>query len=114
MPDTPEAALALNRSFATDEERQVLALEAIADQMRLLVSALMPIDHSEDSPTAEGHGLDSTGAWENEGGSLAAATLDALGIKHTIIDQYEVGGYRYTKLDDAIGQAKRSRYHHAC
>jgi hypothetical protein len=108
MPDTPEAAVARSRARCTDEERLVLALETIADQMRLLVAVMKPIRVPEDTPTVDGR-PDPSAAWENERGSLADQPAGSLGIKHTLIDQYEVGEYRYTKLDDAIAQAERSR-----
>lgn len=41
-------------------------------------------------------------------GSMADGDLTALGIKRVQVDQFEVGGYRYTSLKDAIAQAARS------
>jgi len=38
----PKQTLAETRAYSTDEERKVLALEAIADQLRLLVEVLRP------------------------------------------------------------------------
>lgn len=111
MANTPEQTLAETRSYSTDEERKVLALEAIADQMRLLVEVLTPVRDPTLGNSAQTKDRDSrgTGDWENEGGSLAADTADSLGIRHRVVDQFEIGGYRYSKLEDAIAEAKRSR-----
>jgi hypothetical protein len=110
MTNRPEQTLAETRAYSTDEERKVLALEAIADQLRLLVEVLRPVAHpgSTDSASANDRDLRAAGSWENEGGSLAVDTADSFGIKHSVIDQFEIGGYRYSKLDDALAEAKRA------
>ena len=111
MSNAPEKTLAETRSYSTDEERKVLALEAIADQMKLLVSVWnRNCDPILDKGTRAKDGdLSDAGAWENEGGSLATNTMDSLGIRHSAIDHFEVNGYRYSKLEDAIAEAKRVR-----
>lgn len=112
MSDMTENLLAQSRAYGTTEEREVLALEAIADQLRLLVMLGTPGDNSEGSRgTAEAGGANAAdeGAWENEGGSLDKGLAASLGIKHSVTDQFESGGYRYTKLADATAEAKRAR-----
>lgn len=37
--------------------------------------------------------------------------MDALGIRHTLSDQFHYREYRYTNLEDAIAQAKRDLQH---
>lgn len=61
----------------------------------------MPHPHPEASPVeAE--------SWENEGGSVAPEDLaKTYGIARHIFETYSVGGYRYSKLADAIAQARR-------
>lgn len=118
MLSPAEQTTAETRSYSTNEERRVLALEAIADQMRLLVEVLRPVSDPApgDSAQAKYRDVRAVGAWENEGGSLAAETMASLGIKHRVIDQFEIAGYRYSKLEDAIAEAKRgggSRIHPA-
>lgn len=113
MPKTPEQTLAETRSYSTDDERKVLALEAIADQLKLLVSVLNRNCDSilDESTRAKDGDVRAAGAWENEGGSLARETVDSLGIRHSVVDQFEIGGYRYSKLEDAIAEARRERVH---
>ena len=41
-------------------------------------------------------------------GSVSPAELTRRGITRVSIDQFEVGGYRYTSLKDAIAQSDRS------
>lgn len=78
MTNEPEKTLAEVRAYSTNEERKVLALEAIADQLRLLVEVLQPVAHPErtDSVSAKDRDLRAAGSWENEGGSLAVDTAD--------------------------------------
>lgn len=106
-----ENLLAQSRAYGTTEEREVLALESIADQLRLLVALGTSVDNSEGSRTAEAGGANAAneGAWENEGGSLDKELAASLGIEHSVTDQFETGGYHYTKLADAIAEAKRAR-----
>ncbi len=111
MQDMTGELLAQSRAFSTTEERTVLALEAIADQLRSLVAFLAPAaipEATDTSAPAQGANATEEGAWENEGGSLDRGAAASLGIQHSVTDQYETGGYRYTRLADAIAQAKRA------
>lgn len=56
------------------------------------------------SPTPSGPQAES---WENEGGGLVSASPEDLGISRITTEMYEVGGYRYTQLADAVAQAQR-------
>ena len=112
MPDMTEDLLAQSRAYGTTEERVVLALESIADQLRSLVAFVTPVGDSEkggDRAAAAGSVVSGQEAWENEGGSLDQGTAASLGIKHSVTDQFETGGYRYRKMTDAIAEAKRAR-----
>ena len=52
--------------------------------------------------------------WENEGGSLrAASSAEASGIERVLVETFKVGGYSYTNLPDAEAQARRMRHHGA-
>jgi hypothetical protein len=42
-------------------------------------------------------------------GSIMESDLTAHGIKRVTVDQFEVGGFRYTSLKDAIAQSARSK-----
>lgn len=51
-----------------------------------------------------------TQSWEDEGGSIAPESeADSLGVVRHVTETYSVGGYRYTKLADAIAQGRRMR-----
>lgn len=103
--------LAQNRAYGTSEERMVLALELIADQLRSLVALVTPeavSDISHDAAVARQRDATGEGAWENEGGSLDKGSTTPLGIKHSVKDHFETGGYHYTKLADAVAEANRS------
>ena len=85
--------------------------DAIADHLASLVrpppaekpELLDEIASSKDSD------FGAEAAFENEGGRLGPDLVEDLGITHSVIDQYTVGKYRYTNLDDAIAQAQRLR-----
>ncbi|MBV1692535.1 hypothetical protein KRR38_34115 [Novosphingobium sp. G106] len=112
MSDMAKNMLAQSRAYGTTEEREVLALESIADQLRLLVELGTRAANSEVSRGTEEVGRADVAderAWENEGGSLDKGLAASLDIKHSATAQFETGGYRYTKLADAIAQAKRAR-----
>jgi hypothetical protein len=111
-----EELLAQSRAYGTTDERVVIALESIADQLRLLVEVVTPIGVSErgGDSAAPRSALPGEGAWENEGGSLDDGSAASLGINHNVTDQFETGGYRYTKLADAIAEAKRARARSTC
>jgi hypothetical protein len=42
-------------------------------------------------------------------GSIQESDLTARDIRRVTVDQFEVGGYRYTSLKDAIAQSARSK-----
>lgn len=112
MQDITEELLAQSRAYGTTEERMVLALEAIADQLRSLVTLVAPVAISKGAreiAAAWGANATDEGAWENEGGSLDKGPAASLGIRHSMTDQFETGGFRYTKLADAIAEAKRAK-----
>lgn len=113
MRNTDDESLAQTRAFGTTEERVVLALESIADQLRSLVAVVLPVSQSEEKAASAGWEtkVADEGAWENEGGSLGKRSSASLGIKHSLTDLFETGGYRYTKLADAIAEARRARMH---
>ena len=50
----------------------------------------------------------STPAAGDGAGSVTPAELSRRGIVRVSVDQFEVGGYRYTSLKDAIGQSDRA------
>lgn len=107
-----DESLAQSRAYGTTEERMVLAIESIADQIRSLASALVPNRTSEEDlkyAASSGAAATDQGAWENEGGRLYTEAAANLGINHSVTDRFETGGYRYTKLADAIAEAKRAR-----
>lgn len=118
MQDMTDEMLAQSRAYGTTQERIVLALETIADQLRSLVAVVTAVKASEggrSNPASwrtnaadDADGVDE-GAWENEGGSLDKGVAASLGIKQSVKDQFETGGYRYTKMADAIAEAKRAR-----
>lgn len=117
MSVTIEDLLSRSRASATNEERVVLALEAIADRLRDLMPLLAPRNGDSGADCRqEVAGLRneaaSQGAWENEGGSLDHDPLADLGITRSQIEEFEVGGYHYTDLANAIAQAHRLRPAH--
>jgi hypothetical protein len=111
MTDTTENQTARSRAYGTTEERKVLALESIADQLRLLVAIATPVDRTKGNGStteSERANVADESAWENEGSSLDREIAASLGIKPVSTEQFETGGYRYTKLADAIAEAKRT------
>ena len=42
-----------------------------------------------------------------EAKAAAAAILERHGIRKVSVDQYRIGGYRYSSLDDAVAEARR-------
>jgi len=108
MSHTTADILAGTRSRSTDAERTVLALEAIADQLQMLVAALNPVgEHAKERDLGASDGdARAAGRWENEGGSLILDKMAALGITQRTTDQFEIRGYRYSKLEDAIAEAR--------
>ena len=55
--------------------------------------------HSLSRPTTE--------SWENEGGSVQGSEAESLGISRVMTERFTVGGYAYSKLADAVAQARR-------
>ena len=103
--------LGQSRANATNEERVVLALEAIADHLASLVR-LPPAEKPElleEITSSADSDFGAEAAFENEGGRLGPELVGDLGITHSVIDQYTVGKYHYTSLDNAIAQAQRLR-----
>lgn len=104
MTPTEVQARDQRRADATVEERMVLALEDIAQQLALIGESLCskPDDQREaDFAKSE------IGAWENEGGELRPDSDPSEGIKRTFTETFTVGPYRYTALADAIAQRRR-------
>jgi hypothetical protein len=112
MPDTTEELLAQHRAFGTTEERMVLALEMIADQVGSLIVLLAPpaiSGEKRERAATRGPNDGDESAWENGGDRFDRRAAASLGIKHSLRDQFDTGGYRYAKLADAIAEAKRAR-----
>lgn len=117
MKSLTDELLAQSRAYGTTEERVVLALEMIADQLGSLVAVLAASNGSEgerDSPlwratNAADHADEAV--WENEGGSLDNGVVAPLGIKHSMIDQFATSNYRSSNMANAIAiaEAKRAR-----
>lgn len=108
MSSAAEHLFETKRAYGTSRERVVLALELIADQLRSLVALLEPPEKADGSVATERANALGEDAWENEGGSLEGLAT-SLGITHSLTNQFEIGGYRYTQLVDAIAEAKRRR-----
>jgi uncharacterized protein YegP (UPF0339 family) len=109
MDTDNESQLAHERHLATTEERMVLALEMIADQLRQISRGFLGIGDVREGQTAfatmaatEGDG----GRDDDEGGH---SEPQAFGVKRTLAEHFAVGGYAYTNLAHAIAQAKRDR-----
>jgi hypothetical protein len=102
------------RRARTSEERSVLALEMIADQLALIHLDLCAIDEF-----ARGGGASIEAAadnseaeqdrWDNEGGCFTEESALDSDITRSTEQHYAVGEYRYTDLQHAIAQAKRAR-----
>ena len=43
-----------------------------------------------------------------DGERFSAADLEALGVVRHVTETFTVGGFKYTNLDDAIAQARRT------
>lgn len=49
-------------------------------------------------------------SWENEAGRAQPFEYAAsLGVVRHVTESFSVGGYRYTNLGDAVGQARRMK-----
>ena len=67
-----------------------------------------PITQRSDPFEADYSPASSTPAAGDGAGSSSPAELARRGIVRVSIDQFEVGGYRYTSLRDAIAQSDRA------
>lgn len=103
------------RRARTSEERKILALEMIADQLALIHADLCAID---DFARGGGANIESTqdsdqdagqDRWDNEGGSFTEESALDPDITRSKEQFYAVGGYRYTDLQHAIAEVKRTR-----
>lgn len=101
------------RGAGTSEERKVLALEMIADQIALIHADLCAIDDfsrgGASTETALDKGEAERDRWDNEGGGFTEESDWDPDITRSTEQQYAVGGYRYTDLQHAIAQARRAR-----
>lgn len=103
------------REAGTSEERKVLALEMIADQLALIHADLCAIDDfaragaARSGPAPDSDEDAEQDRWDNEGGGFTEdAALDP-DITRSTEQHYAVGGYHYTNLQHAIAEAKRAR-----
>lgn len=100
------------RTNVTNEERVVLALEAIASHLAKLASLWGEQNHDVEGAQGRsgrrGYGVPAEAATENERGDVRQDWPSELDITRTTLDQFTVGKYHYTDLKDAIAQAKRS------
>lgn len=94
LGELPEA-LAEWRAGLTFEEREIIALERISDQMALLAAAMRPAASTAPLPQVI--------ALNGAQGDLP------LGIEMIETRHYAVGHYRYTALKDAMAQLERDR-----
>jgi hypothetical protein len=47
-------------------------------------------------------------SWENEGGSVRPLSYaESIGVTRIVTETFRVGGYSYTRLADAVAQARR-------
>jgi len=96
------------RRFGTTDERQVLALEKIADQLELLACHLIGsrrLPHgAEADPAREADGTANDAPDDPRPFDAAMPEID-----RTLVEHFAVDGYRYTDLQHAIAQAKRAR-----
>ncbi|WP_043978594.1 hypothetical protein [Novosphingobium sp. P6W] len=106
------------RKNATSEERSVLALEMIADQLLLIRDHFaMTTGQLErrvvDGPPAFTSNLYGVESWENEGGHVAAGPgkFDVPGMTKQSVDVYSVGPYSYTDFASALSELRRQRTH---
>jgi hypothetical protein len=110
--NTDAVILAHERQFSTTDERQVLALEMIADQLGLVVEGLTRIgklDSGDSAAVTDDADRRAGDRWENEGGQFQPDLTEAPEIERTLVEHFAVGGYNYTNLEHAIAEAKRAR-----
>jgi len=103
------------RGGRTSEERTVLALEMIADQLALIHAGFSSIDdfaraEAACSATVPDDGEDAAqDRSTSENGSFTRDPAPDPDIIRSTEQHYAVGGYRYTNLQHAIAEAKRAR-----
>lgn len=100
-------------STMTAEERSVLAWERIADELTLLNQSLEQFLEARVAacpaiPEAAFKGDERTVDVADSGPSAENPAKDP-DVEHSIVECFAVGGYRYTNLQHAIEQARRSR-----
>lgn len=93
------------RGDSTTAERMVLALEEIAETLQVLAGFYQPEPKRENTSHEECAHLDN---WENEGGKVETDAGLPSGIQRFQHDTFIVGHYRYTNLNDAIAQLRRT------
>lgn len=88
------------RSYGTNEERHVLALEIIADELVLICQQLERLgDHLCGTEKARN---------APEGASPDVSHEIPAGITRSVTEQFQVGPYKYTKLADAKAALRRT------
>ncbi|WPZ07617.1 hypothetical protein [Pelagerythrobacter marinus] len=103
------------RRAGTSEERKILALEMIADQLALIHADLCSIDDFARADAASCCSAPDSledaeqDRWDNEGGRSTDELAEDDGVIRSMEQHYAVGGYRYTNLQHAIAEAKRAR-----
>jgi hypothetical protein len=110
---TNKTVMAGERQDATSEGRMVLALEMIADELRLIEESITRFGETnacalDEVSSAEGDRR-ATDRWENEGGHFQPEFAAEPEIERTLVEHFTVGGYNYTNLEHAIAEAKRAR-----
>lgn len=93
------------RGDSTTAERMVLALEEIAEHLKVLALSHQSAPAPANAAEADCAPLDN---WENEGGTAGSAVPMPKGIVRLQNDVFVVGPYRYTSMVDAVAQLKRS------
>lgn len=111
--DMNKTTVASERQDATTEGRMVLALEMIADELRLIGQSITRLGKTKDVALDEVCSADGDrragDRWENEGGHFQPDSVAEPEIKRTLVPHFAVGGYNYTNLEHAIAEAKRVR-----
>lgn len=106
---TTKADLMRQRNDSTCEERVVLALEDIADLLKVVIDKVGP---RPESAAKNGESGTSNSSWENEGGALQREDPLPPEIERRVTETFHVGPYRYTHLKDAMEQVRRGRHPH--
>jgi len=104
MPLTVEDILAQRRRDSTVAERMVLALEDIAAHLKSLQIHFLQDAGGERAAAVES---DPVGEGESEGVKPHEDAGLPPGVERRATEFFMVGPYRYTRLDDALAQARR-------